>query len=98
MTQFFSMVKFLAGCGTVIFIATLILMALPQCKLRSIGLEMTKWVIAGGLVLLIPSPVDAIPDVLPGIGWVDDIGYALGAVAAAKSAMKEHRSRQYMDN
>ncbi|MBX3396699.1 MAG: DUF1232 domain-containing protein [Phycisphaerae bacterium] len=74
-----------------------VLLAMPQSKLRSVGLEMSKWALACGLLLLIPSPVDCLPDIVPGVGWLDDIGYILGALGAAKSAVTERKRRTMLE-
>ncbi|MCB9386188.1 MAG: DUF1232 domain-containing protein [Bryobacterales bacterium] len=42
--------------------------------------------IAAGLFLLTISPIDLIPDVVPVLGWMDDIGYIVGAIAAIRAA------------
>ncbi len=93
MSEFFSFLKVFAICGTVFFVATTVLLSLPQSKLRSVGMEMSKWALVCGLLLMVPSPVDVLPDVVPGIGWLDDIGYILGAIGAAKGAMNERKRR-----
>lgn len=93
MSEFFSFLKVFAICGTVFFVATAVLLSLPQSKLRSVGMEMSKWALVCGLLLMVPSPVDVLPDVVPGIGWLDDIGYILGAIGAAKGAMNERKRR-----
>lgn len=93
MAEFFSAMKVFMACGTLFFVTMLVLLALPQSRLRCVGLEMTKWAMAAGLLLLLPSPVDVIPDVLPGVGWLDDIGYLVAAVASARSALGERRKR-----
>ncbi len=84
-------------CGTVLTIAFLILMALPQSKLRSVGMEIGKWIMAALCAILVISPIDIIPDVIPVLGWGDDIGYVVAAVAAARSAWKERQERQLME-
>lgn len=93
MSEFFSLLKIVAVCGTVLFLAFMVLLSLPQCRLRAVGVECSKWALAVGLALLVPSPVDVIPDVVPGIGWLDDVGYIAGAVCAAKSALNDRRKR-----
>ncbi len=97
MAEFFSFLKVFMLCSTLLFMATLVLLALPQSRLRAVGLEMTKWAIALGLVVLVPAPVDLIPDAIPGIGWLDDIGYIVGAVCAAKSAMGDRKRRTILE-
>lgn len=93
MSEFFSFLKVFAICGTVFFVATAVLMSLPQSKLRSVGMEMSKWALVCGLLLMVPSPVDVLPDVVPGVGWLDDFGYIIGAIGAAKGAMNERKRR-----
>jgi len=97
MAEFFSFLKLFVGCSTLLFLAMLILLALPQSKLRAVGLELTKYALAAGLVLLIPSPVDVIPDVVPGIGWLDDIGYIVAAISAVRSGLGEREKRKLYD-
>ncbi|QDV90560.1 hypothetical protein RAS2_16400 [Phycisphaerae bacterium RAS2] len=97
MAEFFGFLKVFVMCGTVFFITMTVLLALPQSKLRSVGLEMSKWALVCGLLLMVPSPVDVLPDVVPGIGWLDDIGYILGAICAANSAMSERKRRTMLE-
>ncbi len=80
-------------CGTVVFLGLLVLLALPQSKLRSVLLECAEWGATAMLVLLIPSPIDFVPDVIPLAGWADDLGYLVGACMAARSALAERRGR-----
>lgn len=52
----------------------LVLLAMPHTRLKSTLTELWAWcgfLEASGLV---PSPVDLIPDMLPVIGWTDDLG------------------------
>jgi len=94
MAEFFSFLKVFALCGTFFFVAMLVLLAMPQSRLRSVGMELAKWVMVAGLLLMVPSPIDVLPDVVPGVGWLDDIGYILGAICAANSAMEERKRRR----
>lgn len=95
MADFFSFLKTFAVCGTVFFMTMLVLLSLPKSQLRSIGLQMLKYGLAAGLVILVPSPVDLLPDVVPGICHLDDIGYLIGAYAAVKSARKDGKQRAF---
>ena len=97
MAEFFGLLKVFVMCGTAFFITMTVLLALPQSKLRSVGLEMSKWFLVCGLLLMVPSPVDVVPDVVPGIGWLDDIGYIVGAIFAAKSALGERKRRSLLE-
>lgn len=93
MSDFFSFLKFTVAALSALFLAFMILLALPKSRLRSVALECAKYVVAGVLFILVPSPIDFLPDLVPGIGWVDDIGYVLGGVAAIKSARGDRRWR-----
>jgi uncharacterized membrane protein YkvA (DUF1232 family) len=97
MAEFFSFLKITVLCGTIFFIATAVLLAMPQSKLRSVGLEMSKWALACGLLLMIPSPIDVLPDILPG-GFLDDIGYLIAAGMTAKSAFAERKKRAIVED
>lgn len=88
MSEFFSFLKVFIGCSTVLFMVMLVLLALPQSRLRCVGLEMTKWLLAAGMAVLVASPADLIP-FLP----VDDIGYVIAGICAAKSALGERQKR-----
>jgi uncharacterized membrane protein YkvA (DUF1232 family) len=57
-------------------------------------MEIAKWVLCAGCLLLLPSPVDVVPDVVPVVGWLDDVGYIVAAIAAARSALAEGRKRK----
>lgn len=94
MPEFFCFLKVFVLCGAGIFIAMLVLLAMPQSRLRCVGLEMAKWTMAVGFLVLLPSPVDVIPDVLPVVGWADDVGYLLASVGAVKSALGERKKRR----
>ena len=98
MAEFFSFLKLFITCGTVFFVVMLVLLSLPQSRLRCVGMEMAKWALACGLVLMIPSPVDVIPDVVPVIGWADDLGYIVGAIAAISGAVGERKKRAYLES
>jgi len=97
MVEFFGFMKMLVGSGTVLFIVMLVLLSLPQSKLRLVGLEMCKYAMCVAFVLMIPSPIDLLPDAVPLLGWLDDIGYIIGAVAAFKSAAADRERRKLID-
>lgn len=94
----FSFLKVFVLCGSLLFIAMLVLLSLPQSRLRCVGLELSKWVLCAGLALLTVSPIDALPDAIPVVGWLDDIGYIVAAVAAARSAMGDRKKRKLYED
>lgn len=94
MAEFFSFMKVFVVCGTMFFVATLVLMAMPQSKLRSAGVEMLKWAMVGGFLLLCASPLDFLPDPI----YLDDIGYLIGAICSAKGALNERKRRKAFED
>lgn len=94
MTEFFGFLKVFVICGSLFFIVMLVLLAMPSSKLRTVGMEIAKWVMCAACVFMIPSPVDVVPDVVPVVGWLDDIGYIVAAIAAARGALAEGRKRK----
>ena len=49
---------------------------------------MPRWLIIVLSVLYILSPLDLVPDVIPVLGWLDDVG-ALGLIVSALSGSEE---------
>lgn len=95
--SFFGLLKTVVVCGTLFFLVMLVLLALPQSKLRCVGLEMAKWVLCGAMLMMIPSPIDVIPDVVPGLGWADDIGYLIAAISTGRGALNERKKRRLLE-
>lgn len=98
MSEFFAFLKIIVICGTVFFVVMTVLLAMPQSRLRSVGLEMSKWALACGLLVLLPSPVDIAPDGIPLIGWLDDAGYLLAAGCAIRGALKDRERRGMLED
>lgn len=66
---------------------------LYYCYLDDETPQWAKLSIAGALVYFV-SPVDAVPDVVPGVGYTDDLGVmALAMAAVAAHIKQEHRDR-----
>jgi hypothetical protein len=66
----------------------MILLALPQSRLRYYvlrGLGIVFFTITGLLALYIISPLDAVPDVIPVLGQIDDGGALIGAIITGLS-------------
>ncbi|QOJ14818.1 MAG: hypothetical protein HRU75_09275 [Planctomycetia bacterium] len=92
MAEFFSFMRMLVGCSSLIFIVMLVLLSLPASKLRAVGLELTKYAMVLGLVVLVFSPLD----ILPGLP-VDDLFYIVGAILTGRSALKDRETRLLFD-
>ena len=93
MDAFFSFLK-VATIGIFALIAlVLVLLAIPQTRFKSTLSELLAWFGFLGASGLIASPVDLIPDVLPVLGWFDDIGYALLALVCGYIGWNLRRRR-----
>jgi uncharacterized membrane protein YkvA (DUF1232 family) len=93
----FSLLETMMHCGTMIVLAFLVLLALPQCKLRNVCLETSGWLAAALCAHYVVCPIDLIPDCLPGIGWVDDAGALLGGIISASIAYRAGKAREEGD-
>ncbi len=98
MDNLFATLQLICVCITLLSFSTMVLLALPKSKLRSCVLEALKYVMAAGFALLILSPIDIVPDVIPVLGQLDDLGYFAGALTAVASAVKERRARRLLEN
>ncbi|MCA9215578.1 MAG: DUF1232 domain-containing protein [Planctomycetales bacterium] len=96
MSGFFDTLQTACICLTILAVGFLILLAMPQSRLRSVCLEIGKYLLAFILGLLIISPVDVIPDIVPFVGLGDDLTYLLAAISAVTSARKEHQLRKQL--
>lgn len=76
----------------------IVLLALPQSRLRQVLFRMISWInglIAVLLGISVVSPIDAIPDVVPVLGQADDVMAIAGAIGAAiVSAIAARAARQ----
>ena len=70
-----------------LLLALLVLLSLPQSKLKEIVLPFVGWAIAALSVAYIVSPLDVLPDFIPIIGWADDLAALAVGIASALSAM-----------
>lgn len=71
----------------------IILLSLPKSKLRSFVLEIFGWVSAGASVVYVILPFDFLPDVLPVMGWIDDIGAVIIGLSSAIAAYSKRKKR-----
>jgi uncharacterized membrane protein YkvA (DUF1232 family) len=90
--SFFDTVGTLLKVGGAVTALLLLLLALPQSKLRDFALPIIAWVFTAACGIYVISPLDAIPDVVPVLGWIDDIGVAAAGIASAVTALTYKRS------
>ena len=90
---FFSFLKVVIIGIFALIALVLVLLAIPQTRFKSTLTELLAWCGFLGASGLVVSPVDLIPDVLPVIGWSDDLGYALLAVVCGSIGWNLRRKR-----
>lgn len=63
------------------------------------GLRNTKyrWIIVLGTLAYLASPIDIAPDILPGIGWIDDGLIVTLLVSEVSHLMMENRKARQQD-
>ncbi len=89
MTGIFGLIQTMFLCGTAVVVAFVVLLSLPQSKLRAFLLPIIGWCIAILCAIYCISPIDIVPEALLGpFGLVDDVGAVVAGIAAVRSAMK----------
>jgi uncharacterized membrane protein YkvA (DUF1232 family) len=94
---FFSFLTVIAIGGFALIALLLVLLAIPQTRFKSMLTEFLSWLGFVGASGLVVSPIDLIPDVIPVIGWADDAGYVLLALACAYIGWKQRQRRRTAD-
>ena len=87
MTEIFSTIRLMAMIGGGLLFALLILLSLPHSRLKEIVQPIIGYTLAGLSVAYAISPLDGIPDVIPFVGWADDVVVLVVGVASAIAAM-----------
>ena len=83
----FSMLQTFLQCGTLLTIAFLVLLALPQCELRTFLMPIVSWAMTVFCALYVVSPVDVVPEAVFGpVGLIDDVLAAVVGYASYKKA------------
>ena len=97
MDAFFSFLKVIAIGGFALIALVLVLLAIPQTRFKRTLTECLAWLGFVGASGLVVSPLDLIPDVIPVLGWADDAGYVLVALACAYIGWKQRQYRLTTD-
>ncbi len=88
MSDIFGTIRILILCGSVLFLAFMVLLSLPQSPLRGVVLQLVGWVLAVFCGVYCISPIDIMPEILLGpFGLVDDIGALVLGCYSAKTAL-----------
>ena len=94
---FFSFLKVVTIGIFALIALVLVLLAMPQTRFKSTLTEFLAWLGFVGASGLVVSPLDLIPDVIPVIGWADDAGYVLLALACAYIGWQQRQRRLTTD-
>lgn len=87
------------GCiGIIALIALfIILLSLPKSRLRSFVIEMLGWFGVAGSAVSVVSPIDFLPDMIPLVGQIDDIGMIIIGTCSAIMAYSMRRERAQLE-
>lgn len=91
--SFSTVIAVLIICVTIVIVAFLVLLSLPQSRLRSAIFELLGWGTAGAAAVSIISPIDPIPDFLPVLGQLDDLGALIVGLCSAAFAVYQRQKR-----
>jgi uncharacterized membrane protein YkvA (DUF1232 family) len=83
MEHFWGFMKLVVIVGAVLFGLFLVLLSLPGSRLRGFFLKVFLFATSGLSLIYIVSPIDAIPDFIPGLGWLDDVFAFITALVSA---------------
>lgn len=88
--------RVLVICGSLIVITFLVLLALPQCRLREMLSPFLAWAFVALCAAYTLSPVDVLPEILLGpFGLVDDLGAVVLGVGTAVSTIQARKRKTH---
>jgi hypothetical protein len=94
MSSIFAMIDLMIMCGTVLTIAVVIALSIPDSKFRTFVMPIVGWGFAIFCGIYAISPIDVLPECLFGpAGMFDDIGAVIAGIMAARAAMKASKEK-----
>ena len=93
MQSLYGIIQTMLMCGTILAICFVVLLAMPQCKLREFLMPIVGWCVAIFCGFYCISPIDVFPEVVFGpLGYIEDIGALATGIAAARMAMNPSKN------
>ena len=97
MSEIFATIRLLLLIGGVLMLALLILLSLPNSRLKEIVMPFVLWSVTALSVAYIASPIDLVPEMFLGpIGVADDLVALVVAVTSARSAMTAGKAAKHL--
>ena len=78
---------------TLVVITFLVLLALPNCKIRQLLMHFVAWLFVVACALYVVSPLDLMPEILGPFGVVDDFAAVVAGVSTAMVTMRAQRQK-----
>jgi uncharacterized membrane protein YkvA (DUF1232 family) len=98
MSAFVTLISIIAICGSALTLTMLILVSLPQSKLRAALVQIFGWLFAAFCLFYFASPIDLLPEAVlgPFFGLFDDAAAVIAGVAAARAAWRAGKDKAAM--
>lgn len=94
MSEFMGMVKILIVSGAVLVALLMILLSMPSSQLRNFLVQIIGWAVAVFCGVYVVCPFDVIPDFIPVVGWIDDVGAIVGGISSAVMALNAGKANK----
>ena len=97
MPEFFTFLEIGLACGTLLGLAFIIALSLPQSRFQLFVLEIVYWLGAVFCSVYCVSPVDLVPEMALGpFGIVDDVGAVVAGVWSCLNAVQTRKARAWL--